>query len=55
MFRFVLIGIALTIIIFTFDVLVPKFKIKYRLNKELKEKQKRLQKFKKKMEELEIK
>ena len=54
-FRFVLLGISLVLLLFIFDILVPKLKLKYRLYKELKENQKRQQAFKKKMEELEIK
>ena len=49
-FRFVLLGISLVLLLFIFDILVPKLKLKYRLYKELKEKQKRQQAFKKKME-----
>ncbi len=54
-FRFVLLGISLVVIIFIFDILLPKLKLKYRLHKELKEKKKRQEAFRKKMEELEIK
>jgi len=54
-FRFVLIGISLVVIMFIFDVLLPKLKLKYRLQRELKEKQKRQEAFGKKMKELEIK
>lgn len=39
-FRFVLLGISLVVIIFIFDILLPKLKLKYRLHKELKEKKK---------------
>ncbi len=53
--RFVLLGIAFVVILFTFDVLLPKLKIKYRLHKELKEKKKRQKAFRNKMKELEIK
>lgn len=54
-FRFVLLGISLTVVIFIFDVLLPKIKLKYRLHKELKIRKQRQEAFKKKMEELEIK
>lgn len=54
-FRFVLLGILFVIILFSFDVLIPKLKLKYRLYKELREKKKSQQAFKKKMKELEIK
>ena len=57
-FRFVLIGISLVVIMFIFDILLPKLKLKYRLQRELKEKQekqKRQEAFGKKMKELEIK
>ena len=53
--RFVLLGISLVVVLFVFDVLLPKLKLKYRLHKELKEKQKRRIEIKNKMEELEIK
>ena len=54
-FRFVLLGISLVVILFVFDVLLPKLKLKYRLHKELKERKKRQEAFGKKMKELEIK
>ncbi len=54
-FRFVLLGISLVGILFIFDILLPKLKLKYRLHKELKEKKKRQEAFRKKMKELEIK
>lgn len=54
-FKFVLLGISLTIIIFILDVLLPKIKLKFRLFKEMKKKKQRQKAFKKKMKELEIK
>lgn len=54
-FRFVLLGISFVIILFTFDVLIPKIKLKYRLHKELKQKKKSQQAFRNKMKQLEIK
>lgn len=54
-FRFVLLGICLTILIFFMDILLPKIKLKMRLHKELNEKKKRQKAFRKKMKELEIK
>lgn len=54
-FRFILLGISLVIVIFFFDILLPKIKLKYRLHKELKEKKKKQEAFRKKMKELEIK
>ena len=54
-FRFVLLGISFVEILFIFDILLPKLRLKYRLHKELKEKKKRQEAFRKKMEELEIK
>ena len=54
-FRFVLLGISFVVILFIFDILVPKIKLKYRLYKELQEKKKRQKAFKNKMKELEIK
>lgn len=52
--RFVLLGIAFVIVIFFFDIILPKIKLKYRLHKELKIKKQRQEAFRKKMEELEI-
>ena len=54
-FRFVLLGISFTVVLFIFDVLLPKLKLKYRLHKELKERKKKEKAFAKKMKELEIK
>lgn len=53
--RFVLLGISFVVIVFIFDILVPKIKLKYRLHKELQEKKKKQKAFKNKMKELEIK
>ena len=53
--KFVLLGINLTLIMFFFDVLVPKIKLKIRLHKELKDRKKKREAFKNKMKELEIK
>lgn len=54
-FRFIMLGMSFVAILFIFDVLLPKLKLKYRLHKELKEKEKRQAIFKNKMKELEIK
>lgn len=54
-FKFVLLGLCLIIVLFILALLIPKIKLKYRLHKELKEKKKRQEAFKKKMKELEIK
>ena len=54
-FRCLLLGISLVVVLFFFDILLPKLKFKYRLFKELKEKKKREEAFAKKMKELEIK
>lgn len=53
--KFVLLGISLTLIMFFFDVLLPKIKFKIRLHKELKDRKKKREAFKNKMKELEIK
>lgn len=53
--KFVLIGIIFTFIIFFIDTIWPKIKLKYKLHKELKEKEKRKKTFRDKMKELEIK
>ena len=54
-FKFILLGISFVVILFLFEILLPKIKLKYRLYKELKEKKKKHQEFKKKVKELEIK
>ena len=41
--RFVLLGIAFVVILFVFEILIPKIKLKYRLHKELKKKMKELE------------
>lgn len=53
--KFVLLGINLTLIMFFFDVLLPKIKLKIRFHKELKDRKKKREAFKNKMKELEIK
>ena len=54
-FKCILLGISLVVILFVFDVLLPKLKLKYRLHKELKERKRKEKAFAKKMKELEIK
>lgn len=54
-FRFVLLGITFVVVLFIFDILLPKLKLKYRLHKKLKKRKKRQENFKNKMKELEIK
>lgn len=54
-FRFVLLGISFVVVLLVMEVIIPKIKLKYRLHKELKEKKKRQETFRKKMKELEIK
>lgn len=54
-FRCILLGISFVVVLFIFDILLPKLKLKYRLHKELKIKKQRQKAFKKKMKELEIK
>ena len=54
-FKFVLLGIAFVVVVFFFDVLLPKLKLKYKLHKELKIKKQKQEAFRKKMKELEIK
>ena len=53
--RFVMLGISLVFVLFIFEVLFPKLKMKYKLHKILKEKKQRHEAFKNKMKELEIK
>ena len=55
MFKFILLGISIVAVMFFFDIIFPKIKIKYRLQKELKESMKRRKAFSEKMKELEIK
>lgn len=55
MLRFILLGISLVFVFSVFEFLIPKIKLKYRLHKELKDKENRREAFKKKMQELEIK
>ena len=52
MFRFLLFGIALVLVFFTFDVLLPKLKSEIRKNRRLKQRMKKEERFKNK--ELEI-
>jgi hypothetical protein len=54
-FECILLGISLVVVLFIFDVLLPKLKLKYRLHKELKERKKKEKAFGEKMKELEIK
>lgn len=54
-FRCILLGISFVVVLFIFNILLPKLKLKYRLHKELKIKKERQEAFKKKMKELEIK
>lgn len=53
-FRFILFGIALVLVFFTFDVLLPKLKSEIRKNRRLKRRLKKEENFKNKMKELEI-
>lgn len=54
-FRFVLLGISFVVVMLLIEVVLPKIKLKHRLHKELKEKKKKQEAFRKKMKELEIK
>ena len=54
-FKFVLLGICLTFILFFIDVLLPKIKLKIKFHKELKQKKQKQEAFRKMMKELEIK
>ncbi len=54
-FRFVLLGICLTFILFFIEVIFPKLKSQFNLHKEQKNKKQKQEKFRKKMKELEIK
>ena len=53
--KLIVLGIAFVVVVLVLDILLPKLRLKYRLHKELKEKKKRQEAFRKKMEELEIK
>lgn len=54
-FRFLLLGLSLGIVIFIFEFLIPRLKRKYWLHRELKLKRKRQKEYKKMMNKLEIK
>lgn len=54
-FRLVLLIISLALVLFIFEFLIPKIKLKYRLYKEEKIKKLRQEKYKKMMDKLEIK
>lgn len=54
-FRFVLLGICLTFVLFFIEVIFPKLKSQFNLHKEQKNKKQKQEKFRKKMKELEIK
>ena len=53
--RFALLVVCLVVLIFCLDYVLPKLIDKYRKYRELKNRKKRQEAFKKKMEELEIK
>lgn len=54
-FRCILLGISFVVILFIFDILLPKLKQNYKLHKDLKAKKQKQEAFRKKMKELEIK
>ncbi|MCI9245647.1 MAG: hypothetical protein HFJ30_00625 [Clostridia bacterium] len=54
-FRLVLLIISLATVFFLFEFLIPKLKLKYRLHREKKIQKLRQKKYKRMMEELEIK
>ncbi len=54
-FRFILLGICLTFVVFFMDILLPKLKSKIKVYKENRDKKQKQTAFKKKMKELEIK
>ena len=54
-FRFILLGICLTIVVFFMDILLPKLKSKIKIYKENRDIKQKQTAFKKKMKELEIK
>ena len=54
-FRFILLGICLTFVVFFMDILLPKLKSKIKIYKENRDKKQKQTAFKKKMKELEIK
>ncbi len=53
--RFILVAIFLVVILFVCDILIPKFKIRYHIRKDLKEMKKRNKAFTKKNKKLENK
>lgn len=54
-FRFLMLGIAFSVILFICDIFLPRLIVKYRYKKEVKQRAKRQEAFRKKMKELEIK
>lgn len=54
-FKSMLVFLALVVVIFCFDVLLPKFIKRYKRYRELEKQKKRRESFKNKMKELEIK
>lgn len=54
MYRLILFGIALVLVFFTFEILLPKLKSEIRKSRRLKQRKKREEDFKNKMKELEI-
>ena len=55
LYKFIFLGILLSICVIIFDLLLPHLKYKYKLDKEEKQKKKEHKKFVKNMKELEIK
>ena len=53
-FRFILLGISLTFVVFFMDILLPKLKSKIKMYKENRDKEPNQTAFKKKVKELEI-
>ena len=53
--RFILVAIFLVVILFVCDILIPKFKIRYHIRKDLKEMKKRSNAFAKEKKKLENK
>ncbi|MCR5146797.1 MAG: hypothetical protein K6B70_05590 [Clostridia bacterium] len=53
-FRFILFGIALVLVFFSFDVLLPKLKSEIKKHRRLKQRKQKEERFKNRMKELEI-
>lgn len=52
--KFLMLAIAFAVVLFIFDILLPRLKTEYKIHKAIKLRKKRQEEFKNKMKELEI-